>query len=589
MHSRSTRVRVRLSRALTCFIPMGKVNWIGQVKMTLRKTSLTAIVLSLALPLSACSSDSPPDEDGNAKSANLKPTAWSFASGNEVKTGGTLRLATTTMPTNFNDRVGLGDQVDPELIAPTRGNAVVIKADGTWSVDRNYAESVKLVDRDPQVVEVKLNPKAVWQDGSPIEAKDMIAWWKALNGSNKKFDVNDSTGFQDIKSVKEGANRFTYQVTFAKKNADWPTLVYPELPAAVTSSDKAFNKGYAKKAVPSNGPYVISKIDGNGRVITEIPNPKWWGGKPKLAKITWRVIDKSAQAQAFANKEIDAVSVGQDKASYDIARTRADSSVQRANGLTWTHLTFNGTRGPLKDVKVRRAIAHAIDREDMSSVANTPVGAPPVTQGSMIYVPGQKGYEDAATPQIGFDLKKSTALLKEAGYSRGSGGLQTKDGKPLTLSIAVPSDTPTNARRAQLIQRHLKKVGITVKLDTVSADRYFDDFIVPLNFDMATFNWEGEPFPVSAKQQLFHPIDSGQNFTGITSPKLAGLWKKADAELDPARQTSLAKDIDKELFSYVPIVPIAQVPTIFVVAKGVVNYGAAQFEHPDYTKVGYEK
>ena len=243
--------------------------------MTLRKTSLTAVALSLALPLSACSSDTSPDADANAKSTSLKPTAWSSASAGQVKTGGTLRLATTTAPTNFNHRVGLGDQVDPKLIAPTRGNAVVIKADGTWSVDRNYAESVKLVDRDPQVVEVKLNPKAVWQDGSPIVAKDMIAWWKALNGSNKKFDVNDSTGFEDIKSVKEGANRFTYTVTFARKNADWPTLVYPELPATVTSSDKAFNKGYAKKAVPSNGPYVISEIDGNTKVITQIPNPKW--------------------------------------------------------------------------------------------------------------------------------------------------------------------------------------------------------------------------------------------------------------------------------------------------------------------------
>ena len=557
--------------------------------MTLRKTSLTAVALSLALPLSACSSDTSPDPDVNAKSTSLKPTAWSSASAGQVKTGGTLRLATTTAPTNFNDRVGLGDQVDPKLIAPTRGNAVVIKADGTWTVDRNYAESVKLVDRDPQVVEVKLNPKAVWQDGSPIVAKDMVAWWKALNGSNKKFDVNDSTGFEDIKSVKEGANRFTYTVTFASNNADWPTLVYPELPATVTSSDKAFNKGYAKKAVPSNGPYVISKIDGNTKVVTQTPNPKWWGDKPKLAKITWRVVDQSDQAQAFANKEIDAVSVGQDKSSYDVARTRADSRIQRANGLTWTHLTFNGTRGPLEDVKVRRAIAHALDREDISAAASKPVGAPPVTQGSMIYVPGQKGYQDAATGQIGFDLKKSLALLKEAGYAKGADGLQAKAGKPLTLSIAVPSDTPTNARRAQLIQRDLKKVGIAVKLDTVPADKFFDDFVVPLNFDMVTFNWEGAPFPVSAKEPLFHPIDSGQNFTGITSPKLGDLWKKADAELDPAKQLSLAKDIDQELFSYVPIVPIAQVPTVFVVAKGVVNYGASQFEHPDYTKVGYAK
>ncbi|MGZ5373527.1 MAG: ABC transporter family substrate-binding protein [Aeromicrobium sp.] len=544
--------------------------------------------MSLALPLAACS-DTAPDADQKSKSTSLRQTAWTAASADAVKAGGTLRLATTRLPSNFNDRVGLGDQVDPELIAPTRGNAVAIEADGTWSVDRDYAESVKLVDRDPQVVEVKLNSKAVWQDGTSIVATDMIAWWKALNGSNKKFDVNNSAGFEDIKKVEQGANRFTYRVSFADKNADWPTLVYPGLPASVTSSDKTFNKGFARKAVPSNGPFVISKIDDKTKVITATPNPKWWGAKPKLDRIVWRVIERAAQPQAFANKEIDAVSVGADKWSYEVAKERADIGVQRSNGLTWTQLTFNGSRGPLKDVRVRRAIAHAIDRKGMSSAAGKPVGATAVTQGSMIYVPGQKGYEDAATPVIGFDLKKSEALLEEAGYKKDSDGRQTRNGKALTLSITVPSDTPTNARRAQLIQGNLKKAGITVRLDTVSADRYFEDYVIPLDFDMATFNWDGTAFPVSVTQPRFNPIDSGQNFTGMTSPKLAGLWKKADAELDPAKQISLAKDIDKVLFDYAPIVPIAPLPEVFVVAKGLVNYGAAQFEHPDYTKVGYKK
>jgi peptide/nickel transport system substrate-binding protein len=192
--------------------------------MTLRRTSVAAIALSLVIPLTACSSDTAPDADQKSKSTSLRQTAWTAAPADAVKAGGTLRLATTRLPSNFNDRVGLGDQVDPEVIAPTRGNAVAIEADGTWSVDRDYAESVKLIDRDPQVVEVRLNSKAVWQDGTPIVAKDMIAWWKALNGSNKKFDVSDSAGFEDIKKVEQGANRFTYRVTFANKNADWPTL-----------------------------------------------------------------------------------------------------------------------------------------------------------------------------------------------------------------------------------------------------------------------------------------------------------------------------------------------------------------------------
>lgn len=558
--------------------------------MMLRKTALATIALSLALPLSACSSDKSP-RDEKSKATSLKSTAWRHVSANEVKAGGTLRLAIDQLPTNFNDEVRAGADVpsDRAELAPTRGSAIRILADGTWKVDKDYADSVELVSEDPQIVEVKLNKKAVWSDGAPIVANDMIAWWKAMNGSNKDFDVNSSVGVEAIESVKQGEGAFSYTVTFDRKIAEWPAYVYPKLPSSVTATAKAFNKGYVKKAVPSNGPFVISNIDQNAQVITQTPNPLWWGDKPKLDKVIFRVVDPAARAQAFANKELDAVSIGQDKASYDTAKKRADVEIQRSNGLTWTHLTFNGTRGPLKDVKVRQAIGHAINREAMSAAANTPVGAPAITQGSMIYMPGQKGYEDQATPAIGFDIAKSEALLKEAGYTKDANGRQAKDGEPLTLSITVPADTPTNAQRAQLIQGYLKKVGVTIKLETVPSAKYFNDYVIPLNFDMVTFSWQGTESPVSTTQPLFNPIDSGQNFTGITDDKLAGLWTAANAELDPTKQTALANAIDKELYSYVPLITIAPTPEIFVVAKGLVNYGARQFEYPDYTKVGFKK
>lgn len=558
--------------------------------MTLRRTFLAAGALSLVLPLSACFSsndDEISDDDNTSKT--LKPTAWEKASAASVESGRTLKLAIPQFPKNFNDQASVDDQVDLPALDPTRGNAVRIRADGTWTVDKNYAESVELVDKDPQEVEVKLNKNAVWSDGKPIVAKDMIAWWKARRGSDENYDVPGSVGFEDISSIKQGKDQFTYTVRFASPHADWPLYVYPKLPSSVTSTAKAFNKGFVKKAVPGNGPFVISKIDPVAGTITETRNRRWWGDKPKLDRIVFRAIDPRRQAQAFVGKKIDAVEIGQDKAAYDIAAQRKGVDIQRSGGLDWTHLTFNAARGPLKDVKVRRAIAHALNRKALSGDVNKPVGAPAVTQDSMIYLPGQKGYQDNASAAIGFDLEKSEALLKQAGYTKGSNGLHAKGGKPLALSITVPSGVPSNAQRAQLIQGQLKKVGITVKLDTVPMEGYFDDHVIPLNFDMVTFSWQGNAFPVSTTQSLFNPIDSGQNFTGITSPALGGLWDKANAELDPAKQIALAQDIDKELYTYVPLVTIAPAPMILGVAEGLVNYGSAQFEHPDYTKVGYKK
>ena len=103
------------------------------------------------------------------------------------------------------------------------------------------------------------------------------------------------------------------------------------------------------------------------------------------------------------------------------------------------------------------------------------------------------------------DPGEAEALLESAGYEKDADGKFVKDGKPLMLTLTVPSKTPANASRARAIQAQLKKVGITVKLDTVPTDRYFDDYVVPLNFEMATFSWQGTPFPVASRQALFNP------------------------------------------------------------------------------------
>lgn len=559
--------------------------------MNTKRNAAVALTAALALTIAGCaqgntSADSKSGQDG----ATLPTVAWASAPYAGVKQGGTLTLAISQLPDNYNiNQVNGGLQDTFDLQVPILNGPIHIKADGSYDINKDYAESVKLVKDSPETVEIKLNPKAVWSDGKPVVAKDMINFWKAMNGTNKKFLPVATNGFEDIGSVTQGADEYSYTVVFKKTNADWPNYIYPALPSVASETPEAFNKTYAKKQFPTNGPYVISKIDQNAQVITETRNPKWWGVQPKLDKVIFRVVDQSAQAQAFANKEIDAVRIDQDKASYDTAKKRAGVQIQRAGGLTWTHLTFNASKGPLADVMVRKAIAHAINREGMAAAADKPVGAPPVTQGSMIYMPGQKGYEDEAAKAIGFDLKKSAALFKKAGYIKNSSGFQEKDGKPLTLSITVPSDTPTNAQRAQLIQGYLKKIGVTVKLDTVPSAKYFNDYVIPKNFDMVSFSWQGTAFPVSTTQSLFNPKDAGQNFTGITSDKLGALWTAANAELDPTKQLKLAQAIDKELYSYVPLVTIAPTPTIFGVAKGLVNYGASQFEYPDYTKVGFKK
>ncbi len=559
-----------------------------------KSLGLVAAAAAAATVLAACGGGTTSSSSNNSESngAVLPNTAWANASYDDVKQGGTVVQAVSQLPFNFNNYQaddGLGDTATIEY--PVLLTGVVYKPDGTWEVDKNTVESAKVVSKDPQKVEVKLNPKAVWSDGKPITFQDMVDTWKALNGTNKKYQIISDNGYKDIASIEKGADEYSYTITYKKVNADWPNYMYPIGPSSLTSTPEAFNSGYVKKMYPSNGPFVISNIDANAGVVTETPNPKWWGQKPKLDKLIFRVVNQDSLGQAFANKELNVLDTEANPDVLAQAKQRSDAEIQKAGGLTWTHLTFNGTKAPLNDVHVRRAIAQAIDRKTMATVIQKQLDVTPSVQGSVVYVPGQAGYKDVADEELPYSLKDSANELKQAGYTKGSDGMYEKDGKPLSLTITVPSDTPTNAQRAQLIQGFLKKAGIALKLDTVPTAKYFEDYVAPgvLNFDMTSFSWVGTPFPVSTTESLFSPANAGQNYTGITDPKLAGLWAKANAELDPTKQQAIVQDIDKVMFDYTPIIPIATTPTIYAVQKGIVNIGAKQFQIPDYTMVGFKK
>ena len=547
-----------------------------------------AMLSAAAMLFAGCAAGNTAPSATDSPAAALPTVDWDAADAADVQDGGTLNLAVGALPANYNNSEIDGNDVDTNtILAATSGGPLRITTEGASEVNPDYASSVELVSDDPQVVEIKLNPKAVWEDGTPITVADYEATWKALNGSNEAYQVVSTTGWDQIASVEQGTDEFDVKVTFSSVFADWQSLFGGVLPAAIASDPTVFNTGYVDKAVPSSGPFVISKIDQTGQVITLTPNPVWWGAKPKLDTILFKVVSQAQQGSSFANKEIDALSISANADLYATAKARDDAELQATNGLTWTHVTMNAKEGPLSDVNVRKAVASVVNREQISSAANTPVGVPAVTQGDYIFMNGQKGYQDKALPH---DTAAAEGFMKDAGYTK-EGDSWTKDGEALKLTITVPADTATNIQRSEQVQADLGDFGIPVELTTVPVAQYFSDYVIPGNFEMVSFAWQGTPFPISAAEAIFYPLDSGQNYTGTTDEKLGDLWTKANAELDPDKRIEIANQINEEIWSYVPMFPIAPLPNVWAVKQGLVNYGAAMFGYSpvDWTIVGWKK
>ncbi|PYI39278.1 hypothetical protein CVS30_04735 [Arthrobacter psychrolactophilus] len=560
---------------------------------------LGAGALALTLTVTGCSAgggggakETVDSGKGADATASLPTTDWEVAKFDEVKQGGTLTLAVDQLPDNWNLLQADGAlEAGAQIIDPTSGGPVRITADGSWEANPDYATEVKVVSDDPQVIGIKLNPKAVWQDGTPMSYKDFDATIKSSNGTNPEFQNAADNVYKDIESVTRGDSDQDFTITFKNKNADWPSILGNKgtvVAASVASDPKTFNEGFASKPMPSNGPYIVDKVDTTAQVVTLVPNPKWWGQAPKLDKVIMKVVSRDALAQAYANKEIDALIVGTNKDNYDTAKKREDGEMQQSAGVTWSHLTINASKGVLADVKVRQAIGHAIDRDTISESRLAPIGAPVTNQNSVVFMPGQKGYEDHATEAIGYDVEKAKALLDEAGYKAGADGARAKDGKALSIAYTLPANNPVSEQIFKLVQANLKVVGVAVTANSVPSDKYFSDYVNKLNFEVTGFSWVGTPFPISSKESLFYPVDSEQNYTGITDEKLGAMWAEANAELDPEKRIKLANDIDKAVMAYAPLIPLTPTPITYGVKKGLVNYGSAQFQDIDWTTVGYK-
>ncbi len=559
-------------------------------------------VIGSAAALAACGGQKTTEEqqkqaeEDNAKKAEeqseLPSTAWERADYDDVADGGTLTLAVSQLPNNWNSQQTDGNLADLTKIRDSMGarHEIDYSEDGEKTFNPDYVESAELISEDPQIVSFKYNKDAVWENGDPIVVDDLIANWKALNGSNEDYLIVSSVGWDQIKEIRQTDDEFSGEIEFSEPFADWITVVYPDSPASVTSDAKEFNEGYVSEPTPSRGPFKVAKIDDAGGVVTLERNDKWWGRAPKLETIVFKVTDQTQAPASFANGELDAYDIanGDELAQ---AKGRADANIQVTNGLTWTHLTLNteGGDGSLADPAVREAIARGIDRNAIGNAVVGPLEAPIVLVNNFVYMPGQDGYEDSYEPlgSLEFDAEAAKKLLDDAGWTAASeGDVREKDGKKLGFSIVVPADTKSNEDRAAQVLTNLNAIGFEVKVQTVPSDAYFDEYILPKNYDAATFSWVGSQYPESSSVNLVYPKDSGQNFTNFADDRLGDLNKQLKSAFEDAEKQKLANEVSEIIAESWAIIPFYATPNIVGVKDGIVNYGASQFESVDWTQVG---
>jgi peptide/nickel transport system substrate-binding protein len=507
-----------------------------------------------------------------------------------VQQGGKMTWAIDGVVVNFNyDQLDGAAAVGYWVISAMMPQLFVFDAGATPRYDPDYLTAEpELMPGPPQVVKYELNPKAVWLDRTPITAADFIAQWKALAGKDPAFHISSSTGYDHIKSVTQGANQFEVIVTFATPYADWKALFSPVYPASTNTHPDIFNTGWKNGMLTSGGPFRMASYDVTAKTYTLVPNEKWWGHKPKLDQIIFRVIDDDAQPTAMANGEIDLMDVGPSADEYNRVKSIPGVDIRVAGGPNFRHITFNGQSPMLKDVHVRQAIAMAIDRTAIARAELGQLPVKPTALGNHIFMENQTGYQDNSGV-VAYNPEKAKQMLDAAGWTV-QGNKRVKNGQTLAINLVIPAGVAVSRSESELIQNMLAQVNVGVSINTVPTDNFFDKYITPGQFDMTVFAYLGTPFPVSSSQSIYRkPVGDKieQNFARIGSDELDHAFDQAVQELDPQKAIALANQADTMIWQEVHSLTSYQRPDIWGAKMGLANIGAYGFASVAYEDIGW--
>ena len=579
----------------------------------MRRTSraIAAVGVVAALALAGCSNgggqsgaSGQSGTSGDTSAASLALSDLNPQSRDALQQGGDLRSTITELPASWNGLSTAGNNVDlNSTMAPffdvPANNLFIFKDDGTFDVDPDFLESFDVKDAEgdtPQVVTLNLNQKAKWNSGRSITWEDFQATWKACNGESSDFDCATTDGYNQIASVEKGDSDFQVVVTFKSSYPDWAaplSVVYPKegFADAATFNDgwKSFNNDWTA------GPFIIDSVDEAQQVVNLVPNPQWWGEKPLLDTVSFRVLDPSAQGNAFANSEIDVLQGIINGDQYQQAMTRSDAEIRRAGGLQWRHFTVNSEAGVLQDVKVRQAINKGIDREaiansDLSGIPDLDPAA--LMMGNHFFMPGQDGYQDNSA-DYAYNPTQAGADLDALGWTMNeSTGIREKDGEKLTFQYSMMPDVSTSKNEGELLQAQLKEIGVDVEIKNFDSTGFLSEEVPAGNFGFTTFTWQGTQFPMNNINQIYGcdnqlAQNGGSNYSRYCDEKIKELIPQVDTEMDHDKRVELTNQVDKLIWDDVMTIPIYRRIEMTAVPKNLANYGAFGLATFKAENVGY--
>ncbi|QBI53151.1 ABC transporter family substrate-binding protein [Streptomonospora litoralis] len=566
-----------------------------------RAAKFGAPIAALALMASACGGGGEESNNNEETLADIPAIDINKTDRSELQDGGTFHWGINEFPPQYQVHHTQGNLANAERIA----SAVLPQAhyfdkNGEPHVDKDYVLSTEMSE-DSTTLTYELNPDAVWSNGEPITWEDYAAVVQTVGGhreNSDEFNVGDTSGYERISEVEQGEDKFEVVFTFSKPFAEWPRLFDAVYPKEYMEDPKKFNEGYQKAFPVTAGPFGDVEFDETAQTVTVNRDEDWWGDPAKLDSIVYHTYGNDALPGVMNNGEIDGYYLGYDAAAYDQLKDADGVRFTKAIDNAYRHMTFNGGKGSLlEETKVRNALVHAIDRAQMASATLSGVNWPTDPTVNRLIRSKQTGFKDNSEGYGEYDPEKAAKMLDEAGWTQESeGAVRTKDGEKLELNWVIPADIQNTADEAEIAKAQLKEVGVGVNINTVPANSFFPEYIVPGKYDATTFVYSStNPYAGYFAENFTGPVGEtesgepnwGNNLHKFSTDEINAAFAELSTLTDPEEYAAKANEIDRMLWEQSMAVPLFQRPGLYAVDPKVANWGANALASIHYEDIGF--
>jgi peptide/nickel transport system substrate-binding protein len=358
----------------------------------------------------------------------------------------------------------------------------LVRYDKDLKIEGELASSWE-VSPDGLQLTFHLRPNVKWHDGAGFTAADVEFTYRTM------IDPKTPTAYgEDFRQVKkfEVLDPLTVRVTYGEPFA--PALIswgFSVMPKHLLAGKDLTTSPLARQPV-GTGPYRLVEWKAGEKIVLEAFDGHW-EGRPNIDRYLYRIIPDSAtmflelSAGNLDEMGLDPVQYTRQtdteffKKSYRKYRYLADA---------YSYLGFNLQLPLFQDKRVRQAISHAVNKQEIIDIVLLGLGQEatgPYKPGTWPHNPDVKKYP--------YDQARAQALLAEAGWAIGPDGVLAKDGKRFAFTLMTNQGNKTRAKAAEVVQKNLKAVGIDVSIRIVEWAAFLKEFVNPKKFDAVILGW----------------------------------------------------------------------------------------------------